>query len=83
MYIADVYWQVISQLRAGKTAGFAQTDAMIRNQTIFSRQWRRYGLCVWLESRGEENATVLRKKLLARDGFWFCFSFLAAFNDAV
>ena len=43
-----------------------------------------YGICVWLESRGEvEKVTALRKKLLARDGFWFCFSILAAFNDAV
>ena len=41
-----------------------------------------YGLCVLLETRGEtEKADALREKLLARDGFWFCFSYLAAYTD--
>ena len=41
-----------------------------------------YGLCVLLEAHGEtEKAAVLRKELLARDGFWFCFSYLAAYSD--
>ena len=41
-----------------------------------------YGLCVLLEAHGEtEKAAVLRKELLARAGFWFCFSYLAAYSD--
>ena len=41
-----------------------------------------YGLCVLLEAAGEqEKADALREKLLARDGFWFCFSYLAAYHD--
>ena len=41
-----------------------------------------YGLCVLLETRGEtEKADALREKLLKRDGFWFCFSYLAAYSD--
>ena len=41
-----------------------------------------YGLCVLLETHGEiEKADALREKLLARDGFWFCFSYLAAYSD--
>ena len=41
-----------------------------------------YGLCVLLESAGEqEKADALREKLLSRDGFWFCFSYLAVYND--
>ena len=41
-----------------------------------------YGLCVLLETRGEtEKADSLREKLLKRDGFWFCFSYLAAYSD--
>ena len=41
-----------------------------------------YGICVWLESRGnEEMSNRLRATLLARDGFWICFSYLAAWND--
>ena len=118
MYIADVYWLVLSQLRAGKpadaqealvqhyrpdmyvghhtayekalrvAAGLAQPDDMIAElepkpedlQYVMAA----YGICVWLESRGEiGKAAALRKKLLARDSFWFCFSFLAAYNDVV
>ena len=41
-----------------------------------------YGLCVLLEAHGEtEKADALRQKLLKRDGFWFCFSYLAAYSD--
>ena len=41
-----------------------------------------YGLCVLLEAHSEtEKAAALRKELLARDGFWFCFSYLAAYSD--
>ena len=41
-----------------------------------------YGLCVLLEAAGEqEKADALREKLLARGGFWFCFSYLAAYHD--
>lgn len=33
-------------------------------------------------ARGEtEKADTLREKLLSRDGFWFCFSYLAAYSD--
>ena len=36
-----------------------------------------YGLCVLLEAHSEtEKADALRQKLLVRDGFWFCFSYL-------
>ena len=118
MYIADVYWLVLSQLRAGKAAdaqktlsqhyrldmyvghhtayekamrvaaGFAQADAMIAELEAepddLQYAMAAYGICVWLESRGEaENAAALRKKILARDGFWFCFSFLAAYTDSI
>ena len=116
MYIADVYWLVLSQLRAEKAdeaqktlkqhyrpdmyvghhtayekamrvaAGFAQPDAMIAELEAepddLQYAMAAYGICVWLESRGEaEKAAALRKKLLARDGFWFCFSYLAAYHD--
>ena len=41
-----------------------------------------YGLCVLLEAHGEaEKADALREKLLKHDGFWFCFSYLAAYHD--
>ena len=41
-----------------------------------------YSLCVLLETHGEtEKADALREKLLARGGFWFCFSYLAAYSD--
>ena len=41
-----------------------------------------YGLCVLLEAHSEtEKADALRQKLLVRDGFWFCFSYLAAYHD--
>ena len=43
-----------------------------------------YGLMVLLESRGEQaRAAALRGKILRRDGFWYCFSYLAAYSDAV
>ena len=42
-----------------------------------------YGLYVLQESGGKtEKAAALQEKLLARSGFWFCFSFLAAYHDA-
>lgn len=69
-------------------AGFAQLDDMIAElepePEVLQYAMVAYGICVWLESRGEvEKAAALRKELLARDGFWFCFSYLAAYNDVV
>ena len=116
MYIADVYWLVLSQLRAGK-ADEAQktlkqhycTDMYVGHHTAYEKAMRvaagfasmedmlaeldaeeddlqfammAYGLCVLLEAHGEtEKAAALRKELLARDGFWFCFSYLAAYSE--
>ena len=116
MYIADVYWLVLSQLRAGK-ADEAQktlkqhycTDMYVGHHTAYEKAMRvaagfasmedmlaeldaeeddlqfammAYGLCVLLEAHGEtEKADALREKLLSCDGFWFCFSYLAAYND--
>ena len=116
MYIADIYWLVLSQLRAGK-ADAAQktlqqhyrTDMYVGHHTAYEKAMHAaagfapmgdilleldteeddlqfamtaYGLCVPLEAYGEtEKAAALRKKLLARDGFWFCFSYLAAYHD--
>ena len=116
MYIADVYWLVLSQLRAGK-ADAAQktlqqhyrTDMYVGHHTAYEKAMRvaagfapmedmlaeldteeddlqfamtTYGLCVLLEAHGEtEKAAALRKELLARDGFWFCFSYLAAYSE--
>ena len=117
MYIADVYWLVLSQLRAGKADAAQKTlqkhyrpDMYVGHHTAYEKAMRvaagfapmedmlaeldaepedlqfamtAYGLCVLLESAGEqEKANALREKLLARDGFWFCFSFLAAWRDA-
>lgn len=116
MYIADVYWLVLSQLRAGNADGARETlnrhyrpDMYVGHHTAYEKAMRAaagcaeldemlaqldsepddlqfsmaaYGLCVLLEARGEtEKAAALRKKLLARSGFWFCFSFLAAWHD--
>ena len=116
MYIADVYWLVLSQLRAGKTEEAQQTlrqhyrpDMYVGHHTAYEKAMRAaagaaqmedilatldeepddlqfamtaYGLCVLLEAAGEqEKAVALREKLLARDGFWFCFSYLAAYHD--
>lgn len=116
MYIADVYWLVLSQLRAGKTEEAQKTlrqhyraDMYVGHHTAYEKAMRvaagfapmedmlaeldaepddlqfamtAYGLCVLLESEQEQTkANALRKKLLSRDGFWFCFSYLAAYND--
>ena len=116
MYIADVYWLVLSQLRAGKADEAQKTlqqhyrpDMYVGHHTAYEKAMRAaagfapmedmlaeldaepddlqfamtaYGLCVLLETHGEtEKADALREKLLKRDGFWFCFSFLAAHND--
>ena len=116
MYIADVYWLVLSQLRAGKTDEAQKTlrqhyrpDMYVGHHTAYEKAMRAaagyasmedilaeldaepddlqyamtaYGLCVLLETHGEtEKADALREKLLARDGFWFCFSYLAAYTD--
>ena len=116
MYIAALYWLVLSQLRAGK-ADEAQKrlrqhyrpDMYVGHHTAYEKAMRAaagfaplknmlaeldaepddlqfamtaYGLCVLLEAHGEtEKADALREKLLKRDGFWFCFSYLAAYND--
>ena len=116
MNIADVYWLVLSQLRAGKPAASQETlaqhyrpDMYVGHHTAYEKAMRvaagfapmedmlaeldaepedlqfamtAYGLCVLLESTGEqEKADALREKLLSRDGFWFCFSYLAAYHD--
>ena len=116
MYIADVYWLVLSQLRAGKTDEAQKTlqqhyrpDMYVGHHTAYEKAMRvaagfapmedllaeldteeddlqfamtAYGLCVLLESEQKQaKANALRKKLLSRDGFWFCFSYLAAYND--
>ena len=116
MYIADVYWLVLSQLRAEKADEAQKTlkqhyrpDLYVGHQTAYEKAMRvaagfapvedmlaeldteeddlqfamtAYGLCVLLESAGEqEKANALREKLLSRDGFWFCFSYLAAYSD--
>ena len=116
MYIADVYWLVFSQLRAGKVDEAQKTlqqhyrpDMYVGHHTAYEKAMRAaagcaqtadilaaldeepddlqfamtaYGLCVLLEAAGEqEKADALREKLLARDGFWFCFSYLAAYHD--
>ena len=111
MYIADVYWLVLSQLRAEKadeaqktlkqhyrpdmyvghhtayekamrvTAGFAPMEDMLAELDAepddLQFAMTAYGLCVLLEAHSEtEKADALRQKLLVRDGFWFCFSYL-------
>ena len=118
MYIADVYWLVLSQLRAEKADDAQKTlrrhyrpDMYVGHHTAYEKAMRAaagfapmadmlaelaaepddlqfsmaaYGLCVLLEARGEaEQAGALRKTLLARSGFWFCFSFLAAYRDTL
>lgn len=116
MYIADVYWLVLSQLRAEKADEAQKTlkqhyrpDMYVGHHTAYEKAMRvaagfapmedmlaeldaepddlqfamtSYGLCVLLETHGEiEKADALREKLLSRDGFWFCFSYLAAYHD--
>ena len=116
MYIADVYWLVLSQLRAEKADEAQKTlkqhyrpDLYVGRHTSYEKAMRvaagfapmedmlaeldaepddlqfamtAYGLCVLLETHGEtEKADALREKLLKRDGFWFCFSYLAAYSD--
>ena len=116
MYIADVYWLVLSQLRAGQANEAQKTlqqhyrpDMYVGHHTAYEKAMRvaadfapmedmlaeldaeeddlqfamtAYGLCVLLEAHGEtEKADALREKLLSCDGFWFCFSYLAAYND--
>ena len=116
MYIADVYWLVLSQLRAEKADEAQKTlkqhyrpDMYVGHHTAYEKAMRvaagfapmedmlleldteeddlqfamtAYGLCVLLESEQKQaKANALRKKLLSRDGFWFCFSYLAAYND--
>ena len=112
MYIADVYWLVLSQLRAGQAdeaqktfqqhyrpdmyvghhtayekairvaaAGFAPMEDMLAEldaeEDDLQFAMTAYGLCVLLEAHSEtEKADALRQKLLVRDGFWFCFSYL-------
>ena len=117
MYIAALYWLVLSQLRAGKpteaqktlqqhyrpgmyvghhtayekamrvAAGFAPMEDMLAELDAEPDDLQfamiAYGLCVLLESQNKrEQAAALRKTLLARPGFWFSFSFLAAYTDA-
>ena len=117
MYIADVYWLVLSQLRAGKADEAQKTlqqhyrpDMYVGHHTAYEKAMRvaagfapmedmlaeldmeeddlqfamtAYGVCVLLESQNKrKQAAALRKTLLARPGFWFSFSFLAAYTDA-
>ena len=116
MYIADVYWLVLSQLRAGKADAAQKTlqkhyrpDMYVGHHTAYEKAMRvaagyasmedilaeldaepddlqyamtAYGLCVLLQAHDRtKQAEVLREKLLVRDGFWFCFSYLAAYTD--
>ena len=111
MYIADVYWLVLSQLRAGQADEVQKTfqqhyrpDMYVGHHTAYEKAMRvaagfapmedmlaeldaeeddlqfamtADGLCVLLEAHSEtEKADALRQKLLVRDGFWFCFSYL-------
>ena len=67
-------------------AGFAPVEDMLAEldteEDDLQFAMTAYGLCVLLESAGEqEKANALRQKLLMRDGFWFCFSYLAVYND--
>lgn len=117
MYIAALYWLVLSQLRAGKAdaaqktlqqqyrpgmyvghhtayekamrvaAGFAPMEDMLAELDMEEDDLQfamtAYGVCVLLESQNKrKQAAALRKTLLARPGFWFSFSFLAAYTDA-
>lgn len=42
-----------------------------------------YGICAYLRHQGKtEQSTSLIKKLFARSGFWPCYAWLAAWNDA-
>ena len=64
-------------------AGFAPMEDMLAEldaeEDDLQFAMTAYGLCVLLEAHGEtEKADALRQKLLKRDGFWFCFSYLAA-----
>ena len=115
MYIADVYWLVLSQLCAEKADEAQKTlqqhyrpDMYVGHHTAYEKAMRAaagyasmdilaeldaepddlqyamtaYGLCVLLQAHDEkEKADALREKLLKRDGFWFCFSYLAAYHD--
>ena len=88
---------MLSQLRAEKADEAQKTlkqhyrpDLYVGRHTSYEKAMRvaagfamtAYGLCVLLETHGEiEKADALREKLLARDGFWFCFSYLAAYSD--
>ena len=115
MYIADVYWLVLSQLCAEKADEAQKTlqqhyrpDMYVGYHTAYEKAMRAaagyasmdilaeldaepddlqyamtaYGLCVLLQAHDEkEKADALREKLLKRDGFWFCFSYLAAYHD--
>ena len=117
MCVADIYWLVLSLLRAGQdadahavlrkhyapdmyvghhtayekamrvAAGFAELDEMLSELEAEPEDLQyamaAYGLMVLLESRGEQaRAAALRGKILRRDGFWYCFSYLAAYSDA-
>ena len=67
-------------------AGFAQTADLLTELDAepddLQYAMTAYGLCVLLGSEQEQiKADALREKLLARDGFWFCFSYLAAYAD--
>lgn len=67
-------------------AGFAPMEDMLAEldaeEDDLQFAMTAYGLCVLLEAHGEtEKADALRQKLLKRDGFWFCFSYLAAYSD--
>ena len=68
-------------------AGFAELDETLAELEAEPEDLQYvmavYGLMVLLESRGEPaRAAALREKILRRDGFWYCFSYLAAYSDA-
>lgn len=116
MYIADIYWLVLSCLRAGKAeaageilrthyrpdvytghhtaygkamyaaAGYGTAEALLqelyREPDDLQYAMAAYGAAVLLDAHGKtQQAAAVRKQILARDGFWFCFSYLAACRD--
>ena len=43
-----------------------------------------YGVCIYLNTHNQPmKAKTWMKKLLGRDGFWICYAYLAAKNDAM
>lgn len=65
------------------------TDAMLMIKTLATEPEdleyviSLYGICIWLRSHGQiEKADEQMNFLLRRDGFWPCYSYLAAWKDS-